>query len=172
MSGNFGQKCVQFRITDIGLQHLAQIDKAVQNVDVIVLCYSVSKPFSFEMIETRFTKLIKAYTKSKVIILAGLQSDTRFTKTAGIEYRSLQEYNAEKRRSVISRVQGERLAEKLKLKLFMECSAVTKKNIDLLFQRIYQLCQTELKKKTPTRKSPRRKNSIRLNLKPFTMQFR
>ena len=90
MTGKFGKNHVQFRILDCGLQHLPEIDKAVQQVDAIVICYSVSKPFSFEMVETRFTKLIKTYTKSKVFILAGLQSDTRFTKTAGIEYRSLQ----------------------------------------------------------------------------------
>ena len=175
MTGKFGKNNVQFRIMDCGLQHLAEIDKAVQKVDVIVLCYSVSKPFSFEMIDTRFTKLVKAYAKSKVIMLAGLQSDTRFTKTAGIEYRSLQEYNAERRRSVVTRVQGEKLAEKLKLKLFIECSAVTKKNVDVLFNRMAHLCQAEMKKKTPQRRSPRlarKSSSIKLNLRPFTINFR
>ena len=85
----------------------------------------------------------------------------------------LKEYNAERRRSVVTRVQGEKLADKLKLKLFMECSAVTKKNVDVMFQRIGQLVQAEMKKKTPTRRSPRRKSSnLKLNLKPFTINFR
>ncbi|ELP84140.1 Rho GTPase, putative [Entamoeba invadens IP1] len=92
------------------------------NTTCFVLCFSLVDQTSFDEIETIWIPEIKKNNQTTPIILVGTKSDLRDTKMVNRDNKSIQTEN------------GIRLATEIGAMKYIECSALTNYNIDLVFE--------------------------------------
>ncbi|KAJ8341498.1 hypothetical protein SKAU_G00337890 [Synaphobranchus kaupii] len=94
--------------------------------DVFLLCFSVVDPTSFQNITKKWIPEIRAYNPTSPIILVGTQSDLRHDVNVLIDL------DHSKVKPILnSRARG--LAEKIRAQDYVECSALTQKNLKEAF---------------------------------------
>lgn len=96
--------------------------------DVFVLCFSVVCPTSFHNVEKKWLPEIRAHCQNAPIILVGCQSDLRSDVKTII---TLASYHQQP----IGEQQGRHLAHKINATLYVECSALTQKNLKEVFDK-------------------------------------
>ncbi|XP_067099638.1 rho-related GTP-binding protein RhoU-like [Osmerus mordax] len=95
-------------------------------VDVFILCFSVVNPVSFHNIATKWIPQVRALNPTCPIVLIGTQSDLRYNVNILIDLDQM-------RVKPVVRSQAESLAEKISAQGYVECSALTQKNLKEAF---------------------------------------
>lgn len=98
--------------------------------DVFIVCFSVANPDSFINVKSRWVPELKEFKPKCPIILVGLQTDLR---DSGGKDRSLNSQSSNQSVTFISTKEGKRLANKIKAKMYAECSALTGEGLDTVF---------------------------------------
>lgn len=96
--------------------------------DVCIICFSVINPSTFHNVETVWLPEVRRNLPRVPIILVGTQMDLRddLTVVQGLH---------KSREMPISSEEAERMAKRIKAKCYLECSALTMKGIDQVFER-------------------------------------
>ncbi|PAA91013.1 hypothetical protein BOX15_Mlig024969g2, partial [Macrostomum lignano] len=94
--------------------------------DVFLVCYSIVNPASFENVKEKWVPEIMHHCPKTPFILVGTQCDLRNDQT-------VQEKLAKNKQRCIAPEQGEKLARELKAVKYVECSALTQKNLKAVF---------------------------------------
>jgi Ras-related C3 botulinum toxin substrate 1 len=95
--------------------------------DVFIICFSLCSPSSFENVKTKWYPEVQQFNPKTPFILVGSKLDLRDNPET-IE--SLKESNLEP----ISFEQGEALAKELGASKYLECSALSQKNLPNVFE--------------------------------------
>ena len=97
--------------------------------DVCLICFSVVDPTSFKNVETIWLPEVRRNLPRTPVILVGTQIDLR-------DDLSVVQDLSKSREMPILREEGEKLSRKLKAKGYVECSALTMKGIEAVFDRV------------------------------------
>lgn len=109
---------------------------AYPGTDVIILCFSVIRPDSMSNILSKWIIEINKFIPNALIVLVGTQVDLR-SETASSE------------KSITTR-EGEELRQCIKAFKYIECSALTQKNIKEVFDACIEAYQNFAKKEQQT----------------------
>ncbi|KAF0314637.1 Rho-related GTP-binding protein RhoU [Amphibalanus amphitrite] len=96
------------------------------DTDVFVACFSVVSPSSFQNVPQKWVREIREYHPQAAIVLVGTQSDLRSNVKVLIE---LDKY----REVPVTEADARRLAHNIGADTYIECSALTQKNIKEVF---------------------------------------
>lgn len=96
------------------------------HVDVFILCFSIVNPVSFVNITSKWIPQIRACNPTSPIILVGTQSDLRHSANTLIHLDQL-------RTKPVHFSQARRLAHRIRAHDYVECSALTQKNLKDVF---------------------------------------
>ncbi|KAL7041789.1 hypothetical protein ACKWTF_000892 [Chironomus riparius] len=96
------------------------------NTDVFLMCFSLISPISFENVKNKWLPELRHHCPYTPIILVGLKSDLTTDKATIDGLR-------EKKQQPISYPQGQGLAKSIKAIKYIECSALTQKGINEVF---------------------------------------
>jgi len=95
--------------------------------DVFLVCFSLVSPDSFENVKTKWVPEVSHFNPKTPIILVGTKLDLRDHEDT---ISALKENN----QSPISTSKGEKLAKEISAYKYVECSALTQKNLMLVFE--------------------------------------
>lgn len=93
-----------------------------RETDLVLLCYTIDNRRNLENISTKWLMEIKNYCPSADYMLVGLKEDLRYEDDID-------------KKELVSPEEGKDWADKLKAVDFVECSALTRKNVDLVFEK-------------------------------------
>uniref|UniRef100_A0A670Y254 Ras homolog family member V n=2 Tax=Pseudonaja textilis TaxID=8673 RepID=A0A670Y254_PSETE len=96
------------------------------DTDVFLVCFSVVNPTSFQNITEKWIPEIRTHNPQTPVVLVGTQADLRDDVKVLI---SLNRYHVKP----VPRTQAEGLAEKIRAQTYVECSALTQKNLKEVF---------------------------------------
>lgn len=97
-----------------------------QGIDVVLFCFAIDNSESLTNIESKWLKEIKKHCPSTTYMLVGLKEDLRDSET-------------DDKSGLITFEQAKSTANKMKIADYIECSALTRKNVDLVFQKAAKL---------------------------------
>ncbi|XP_050407250.1 cell division control protein 42 homolog [Patella vulgata] len=125
------------------------------NTDVFLVCFSVVSPTSFKNVLEKWVPEIKKHSPKTPIVLVGTQGDLRNDVQVLIELARYQEVP-------VSETDALHLADHIGAMQYVECSALTQKNLKEVFDTaiLVSLKLTSALKRTPSRRSKRSKLSI------------
>ncbi|CDW52826.1 ras C3 botulinum toxin substrate 1 [Trichuris trichiura] len=95
--------------------------------DVFILCFSLVSPVSFDNVTSKWYPELRHHCPDTPILLVGTKLDLRNNSV------TLENLNSQGL-SPITRSQGSKLAQKLHLYKYLECSALTQDNLSQVFQ--------------------------------------
>ncbi|KAL4235769.1 hypothetical protein ACF0H5_004161 [Mactra antiquata] len=93
--------------------------ESYQDVDVFLLCFSLSGPTSFSNLKTKWLPELKKYAPKVPILLVGCKEDSRRGK--------------ESSKDIIKKAQGKKMKSTLKVSGYIECSALKKNGVNEVF---------------------------------------
>ena len=96
------------------------------NTDVVLMCFSVDSPASYENIKERWIPEVKHFCPQVPIILVACKKDLRDTDT-------MVTTDSMKERRPMSYKEGKALADKVHAHAFFECSAKTMEGVSDVF---------------------------------------
>jgi len=94
--------------------------------DVFLICFSIISPASFENVRAKWYPEIRHHMPNTTIMLVGTKLDLRDEPNTLAKL-------AEKRMAPISYQQGMQMASEIGAVKYVECSALTQKNLKLVF---------------------------------------
>lgn len=94
-----------------------------QETDLVILCYTIENKKNLDNISTKWLMEIKNYCPDAPYFLVGLKCDIRYDNDRSEEAKAL----------FVTPSEGQQLADKIHAKAFVECSARTGENVDLVF---------------------------------------
>lgn len=92
-----------------------------RETDLVLICYTIENKKNFSNIEKKWLLEIKNYCPTAAFFLVALKKDLRFD--AEIDKKTL-----------ITEKEGQEMAAKIKAEKFFECSALTRENVDDVFE--------------------------------------
>eukprot|EP01087_Luapelamoeba_hula_P008523 TRINITY_DN212_c0_g1_i1.p1 TRINITY_DN212_c0_g1~~TRINITY_DN212_c0_g1_i1.p1 ORF type:complete len:205 (+),score=19.20 TRINITY_DN212_c0_g1_i1:46-660(+) len=95
--------------------------------DVFIICFSLTAPESFENVKKKWVIEVTHFNPKTPIILVGTKLDLRDNEDT---IASLKEHNL----APISASKGEKLGKEIEAYKYVECSALTQKNLSLVFE--------------------------------------
>lgn len=110
------------------------------DTDVFLLCFSITRPDSFTNAKYKWYPDIKDLTQRTKLVLVGTKKDLREDSSALYELRLNGEHP-------ISYEKGVLLAKELGAYAYVECSAKTIQNVDLVFSEAIKACLAKPPKK-------------------------
>lgn len=93
--------------------------ESYKDVDVFLLCFSLSGPHSFSNVKDRWMPELKKYAPDVPVLLVGCKEDSRRGK--------------ESSKDVIKTAQGKKMKQSIKAKSYVECSALKKRGVNECF---------------------------------------
>ena len=96
--------------------------------DVCLICFSVVNPNSLANVETKWLPEVRRHLQKTPIILVGTQIDLRDDLTVVQHLHKSREFP-------VDQEEGEKMARRIKAKCYLECSALTMKGIDQVFDK-------------------------------------
>lgn len=112
--------------------------------DVFLICFSIISPASFENVKSKWYPEVSHHCPCTPIILVGTKSDLRDDKETVEKLK-------EKKMSPVSNADGLKMQKEINAQKYLECSALTQKNLKTVFDEAIRavLCpQVKPKKKT------------------------
>lgn len=94
-----------------------------RGTDLVLLCYTIENKKNLENVSTKWLVEIKNYCPGVKYYLIGLKKDLRNDESIDIE-------------NLISTEEGKKVAESINAKEFFEVSALTRENVDSVFQSV------------------------------------
>jgi Ras-related C3 botulinum toxin substrate 1 len=104
--------------------------------DVVLICYSISSPASFEHVHQMWYPEVNHHCRNVPYILVGTKSDLREDKVTI-------ERLAEKKQAPISHQQGMQMAQEIRAVKYMECSALTQAGVNAVFDEVIRIALSE-----------------------------
>eukprot|EP01089_Gocevia_fonbrunei_P000763 TRINITY_DN1074_c0_g1_i1.p1 TRINITY_DN1074_c0_g1~~TRINITY_DN1074_c0_g1_i1.p1 ORF type:complete len:236 (-),score=35.37 TRINITY_DN1074_c0_g1_i1:113-715(-) len=95
--------------------------------DVFIVCFSLTSPESFENVKTKWVPEVTHFNPKTPMVLVGTKLDLRDNAET---IKSLKEHNLEP----INSDGGEKLAKEISAYKYIECSALTQKNLTSVFE--------------------------------------
>jgi len=95
--------------------------------DVFIICFSLCSPSSYHNVLEKWSPEVNHFNPDTPVILVGSKLDIRDNPEA---VASLKDNNVE----LISTEKGEKLSKDIQAYKYMECSALTQKNLSLVFE--------------------------------------
>jgi small GTP-binding protein len=95
--------------------------------DVFIVCFALSSPDTFENVKTKWVPEVSHYNPSTPMILVGSKLDLRDNEDTISNLKK-------KDQKPITCEQGEALAKEIGAYKYVECSALTQKNLTLVFE--------------------------------------
>lgn len=126
------------------------------NTDIFLLCFSVVSPTSFNNVLEKWVPEIRRHSTKCPIVLVGTQCDLRNDVKILIELAKYKEKPVPEEDAV-------RLAQHIGAVQYMECSALTQKNLKDVFDHAILAAlnyTTDLSRAVPVRKSSRKKYGV------------
>ena len=99
------------------------------SASVYLVCFSVVEPDSYENIKECWVRDIKHHYPNIPFLLLGTKVDLRGD-------RATLDKLAKKQEEVVSKEEGERMAERLKAAKYLECSALTREGVKNVFDEV------------------------------------
>jgi len=94
--------------------------------DVFIVCYSVINPVSFENITQKWMPELESHAPGVPIVLVGTKTDLKTDQAMLAQLKK-------KNEKVITSLQEEAVARKIGASKFLECSALTRENLETVF---------------------------------------
>jgi len=112
------------------------------DTDVILMCFSIDSPDSLENIPEKWVPEVKHFCPNVPIVLVGNKKDLR------TDAYTIKELGRTKQQPVTFQ-EGEQMAQRIGAKCYLECSALTKENVENVFQQATRaaLARQKTKKK-------------------------
>lgn len=107
-----------------------------RETDLVLLCYTIENKKNLDNISSKWLMEIKNYCPKAGYFLVGLKEDLRYDD-------SMDESQ------LVTKEEGQQWAEKIKALDFIECSALTRKNVDLVFEKAARHVAENKEKKVP-----------------------
>jgi len=119
---------VSFQLYDTaGQEHFSVLRRlSYPDADVFMLCFSIIDPYSFKRVQTKWLKELAEYSPHTPIVLVGTKHDQRNNINTKI---LLNKHGLKP----VTQEQGEQFARKIRAKQYIECSALTQKNLKMAF---------------------------------------
>lgn len=119
---------VSFQLYDTaGQEHFSVLRRlSYPDADVFMVCFSIIDPYSFKRIQTKWLKELAEYSPHTPIVLVGTKHDQR----NNINTKLLLNKHGLK---PVTQEQGETFARKIRAKQYIECSALTQRNLKSAF---------------------------------------
>eukprot|EP00005_Dracoamoeba_jomungandri_P003407 CAMPEP_0174260796 /NCGR_PEP_ID=MMETSP0439-20130205/10557_1 /TAXON_ID=0 /ORGANISM="Stereomyxa ramosa, Strain Chinc5" /LENGTH=199 /DNA_ID=CAMNT_0015345125 /DNA_START=73 /DNA_END=672 /DNA_ORIENTATION=+ len=95
--------------------------------DVFIICFSLTAPESFDNVKKKWVPEVTHFNPKTPIVLVGTKLDLRDNEET---IASLKEHNL----APISTSKAEKLAKEIQAYKYVECSALTQKNLSLVFE--------------------------------------
>ena len=108
--------------------------------DVILVCFSIDNPVSFENISEKWTPEVQHFCPNAPIILVGNKKDLRNDDTTKQEL-------AKTKEEPVKAEEGRSMAERINALVYMECSAKTKEGVREVFETATRAALQAKKKK-------------------------
>ncbi|KAN0009088.1 hypothetical protein ACTFIU_008980 [Dictyostelium citrinum] len=118
--------------------------------DVFLLCFSVINPSSFSNILDSWVDELNEHCPNTPIVLVGTQMDLKSNSV-------ILDRLCERKQLPISTQQGIELAKKINAFDFVECSALTQRNLHLVFERAIDACEIHQKGQSKEKKKNNKK---------------
>ena len=109
--------------------------------DVFLICFSLVSPASFENVKNKWFPEISHHAPGVPFILVGTKHDLRDDKETKLRLQ-------QKRLEPITTEQGQQLCDELGGKQYLECSALTQKNLKMVFDQSIRVVIEGAKNKT------------------------
>ncbi|ELP94492.1 Rho GTPase, putative [Entamoeba invadens IP1] len=113
------------------------------NASVFLLCFAVNSANSLDNIECKWKKEVVQYCPDTPCILVGTKCDLRENALSFEELKN-------EGRNFVSQQSAEEMAKKIEAVKYIECSALTQKNLSLLFEEAVRIFLN--KKESPSKK--------------------
>ena len=110
------------------------------DTDVILVCFSIDNPVSFENISEKWTQEVQHFCPNAPIILVGNKKDLRNDDTTKQEL-------AKTKEEPVKAEEGRSMAERINAFAYMECSAKTKEGVREVFETATRAALQAKKKK-------------------------
>ena len=110
------------------------------DTDVILVCFSIDNPVSFENISEKWTPEVQHFCPNAPIILVGNKKDLRNDDTTKQEL-------AKTKEEPVKAEEGRSMAERINAFAYMECSAKTKEGVREVFETATRAALQAKKKK-------------------------
>lgn len=119
---------VSFQLYDTaGQEHFSVLRRlSYPDADVFMVCFSIIDPYSFKRIQTKWLKELSEYSPQTPIVLVGTKHDQRNNINTKI---LLNKHGLKP----VTQEQGEQFARKIRARQYIECSALTQKNLKTAF---------------------------------------
>lgn len=117
-----------------------------ENTDIFVVCFSVMSITSFNNIKLKWIPEIKKYKQNCKYVLVGTKIDMR------TDYDQLKKLHNENSKP-LTYEQGYQLAKDINAELYIECSSLTQKNINLLFTEVVRCVSRDKNNKNKEKKN-------------------
>lgn len=111
------------------------------DTDVILMCFSIDSPDSLENIPEKWVPEVKHFCPNVPIVLVGNKKDLRNDAYTIKEL-------ARTKQQPVSYQEGEQMSHRIGAKCYIECSALTKENVDNVFQQATRAALARQKKKS------------------------
>eukprot|EP01088_Endostelium_zonatum_P001416 TRINITY_DN1171_c0_g1_i1.p1 TRINITY_DN1171_c0_g1~~TRINITY_DN1171_c0_g1_i1.p1 ORF type:complete len:201 (-),score=25.81 TRINITY_DN1171_c0_g1_i1:9-611(-) len=95
--------------------------------DVFIICYSLTDPESFQHVKDKWIPEVSHFNPKTPVVLVATKLDLRENEDT---LKSLKEHNL----VPVSAEQGEKLAKDISAYKYVECSALTQKNLNQVFE--------------------------------------
>jgi len=112
--------------------------------DVVVICFSIDSPDSLYNTAEKWSPEVKHFCQDVPVILVGNKKDLRNNPDALAEL-------AERKQTPVTYEEGQEMSKKVGAAEYLECSAMTKLNVDVLFESAARL-SLKHKRKPHTKK--------------------
>jgi Ras-related C3 botulinum toxin substrate 1 len=111
--------------------------------DVFIICFSLTAPESYDNVKKKWVPEVTHFNPKTPLVLVGTKLDLRDNEDT---ISSLKEHDMEP----VSQSKGQQLAEEINAYKYVECSALTQKNLTLVFEEACKAVFADLADKTQT----------------------
>ena len=109
--------------------------------DLFMICFSLTSPSSFENVKSKWVQEVNHHCPGVPMMLVGTKLDLRDDQETIMRL-------AEKGLSPISFETGQKLAKEIKAVKYLECSALTQKNLKMVFDEAIRIVLNPVKQKS------------------------
>ena len=126
------------------------------NTSVFLVCFSVDRPASFKSVEEALVPEIKHHCPNTPFLILATKVDLRADRATLDKLAKKQEEPVSKD-ELVSKEEGERIAESVKAAKYLECSALTGEGVENVFGKAILQHLQHLVEEVKEQKKPKRK---------------
>uniref|UniRef100_A0A673CIG3 Ras homolog family member G n=1 Tax=Sphaeramia orbicularis TaxID=375764 RepID=A0A673CIG3_9TELE len=94
--------------------------------DIVIICFSISDPSSYENVKQRWEPEIKHYCPNVPVLLIGTKSDLR-------DNQEVLEKLRDQNQTTVTQDEGVAMAKKIKAVKYLECASINQEGLEEVF---------------------------------------